>query len=291
VKNIIRIPILLVLVALALTACGLLQEPEEASAPIEAIPLEAATSTPEAEPVEEEPVEQPTEIMVEEPTAYPAPEEAEAVPDSGDSAYPAPEEPESSPSEAEAYPAPEAEAPAGVLRIYEISQTDSQVRFELNEELRGQPKTVVGVTDQVAGEMAVNLSDLASTQVGVIQINARTLATDNNFRNRAIQNQILDTGAHEFITFTPTSVDGLPASAAAGEEVSFTVSGDLTIRDITQPVVFTVTATAVSEGELAGTASAVVLRADYGLEIPSVPNVANVEEEVELYIDFVAFED
>ena len=107
-----------------------------------------------------------------------------------------------------------------------------------------------------------------------------------------IQNQILDTGSHEFITFTPTSVDGLPASAVIGEEVSFTVSGDLTIRDITQPAVFTVNATALSGGvQLAGTASAVVLRADYGLEIPSVPNVANVEEEVELYIDFLANED
>ena len=293
-RNVIRIPILLALVALALTACGLLQEPEEASAPIEAIPLEIATSTPESEPPEEEPVEQPTDVVAEEPTAYPAPEEAEAVQDSSDdTAYPAPEEAGSSSSESEAYPAPEggAQAPAGVLRIYEISQADSQVRFELNEELRGQPKTVVGVTDQIAGEMAVNLSDLASTQVGVIRINARTLATDNNFRNRAIQNQILDTGAYEFIIFTPTSVDGLPASAAVGEEVTFTIAGDLTIRDITQPAVFTVTATAVSEGELAGTASAVVLRADYGMEIPSVPNVANVEEEVELYIDFVAFED
>ena len=291
-KNAFRIPILLTLVALGLTACGLLQEPEEASAPIEAIPLEVATPTAESEPAQEA-EEPPAEETVEEPTAYPEPEEAQSTQDAGDAAYPAPEEVESSPSEPEAYPAPEGEAAAsaGVLRIYEISQADSQVRFELNEELRGEPKTVVGVTDQVAGEVAVNLSDLSSTQVGVIRINARTLVTDNDFRNRAIQNQILDTGSHEFITFAPTSVDGLPASAAVGEEITFTVSGDLTIRDITQPVVFTVTATAVSEGQLAGTASAVVLRADYGLQIPSVPNVANVEEEVELYIDFVAFED
>lgn len=40
--------------------------------------------------------------------------------------------------------------------------------------------------------------------------------------------------------------------------------------------------------QITGTATAVVNRADYGLQIPSVPNVANVEEEVELYIDFTA---
>src|SRR5690606_27226017 len=128
----------------------------------------------------------------------------------------------------------------------------------------------------------------SQTQVGVIQINARTLATDNNFRNRAIQNEILDTGAYEFITFTPTGIEGLPASAAVGETVTFTLVGDLTIRDVTLPATFAVEATAVSETQITGTATAVVNRADYGLQIPSVPSVANVEEEVELYIDFTA---
>ncbi|MBX3055144.1 MAG: hypothetical protein KF770_01610 [Anaerolineae bacterium] len=46
--------------------------------------------------------------------------------------------------------------------------------------------------------------------------------------------------------------------------------------------------TAVSATQLTGTATATVSRGDYGLQIPSVPNVANVEEEVELIIDFVA---
>ena len=44
----------------------------------------------------------------------------------------------------------------------------------------------------------------------------------------------------------------------------------------------------MSETQVAGTASTLVNRVDYDLIIPSVPNVANVEEEVELYIDFVA---
>ncbi len=66
------------------------------------------------------------------------------------------------------------------------------------------------------------------------------------------------------------------------------LDGDLTIRDITQPVTFNVTASAVSDSQIEGTASAIVQRADYNLQIPSVPSVADVEEEVELYINFVA---
>jgi polyisoprenoid-binding protein YceI len=154
--------------------------------------------------------------------------------------------------------------------------------------LRGEPKTVIGTTDQVAGEFAIDLADLSTAQVGTLLINARTLATNNDFRNRAIQNRILSTNDFEFISFEPTSVDGLPDSVAVGEPVEFTITGQLTIRDISHEATFSVEATAVSESQITGTASTIVNRGDYQLVIPDVPNVANVEEQVELYIDFTA---
>ena len=277
-KSIIGI-LLLYFVLFAATACGLLQEPAEPSATIEAVPLDIEEA--------DEPVE------VEEPTTAPEPtEQADEPPVELDEA----EEPEETTEEEvaeEPEPEPEEEteepaAAAGGLVIFEISQDESEVRFELDEDLRGSRITVVGTTDQVAGQIALDLSDLSTAQVGEIQINARTLATDNNFRNRAIQNEILDTGDYEFISFVPTAVNDLPASAAVGEEISFTIDGDLTVRDVTEAVTFTVTATAVSETQISGTATATVLRDTYGLTIPEVPNVANVENEVDLIISFVA---
>lgn len=235
-RRLIRGGILVLAAVMFLSACGLLQEPEEASAPIEAAPL-----------------------VLETPTAEAAVNEAAAG----------------------------STATTGLV-IFQIDPAQSQVRFELDEDLRGNRITVVGTTDQVAGELALDLSNPTAAQVGEIRINARTLLTDNNFRNRAIQNEILDTGAHEFITFTPTAVTGLPATVNVGDAVTFTIAGDLTIRGISQPVTFHVQATAVSATELTGTASATINREDYGLVIPNVPNVANVEEEVELHIDFVA---
>lgn len=245
----------------ALSACGLLQEPETASAPIEAIPLEtqsAGVAATEMPPTEMPPTEA---APVEAATAITEPAEEVAAP---------------------------AESASSGARVYTIDPAGSQVRFELDEDLRGQRITVVGLTDQVAGQMSLDLDDLAQTQVGIIQINARTLLTDNNFRNRAIQNEILETSAWEFITFTPTAIEGMPASATVGEPVSFSISGDLTVRDVTLPATFTIEATAVSDTQLVGSASTVINRNDFGLRIPSVPNVANVEEEVELYIDFTA---
>ncbi len=230
-----------------------LGDTEEASAPISSVPLEL-TGVPTAEP---------------EPTAVPA----TAVPN----------EPDPTP-EPEIVPTP---PPTGPV-IFEISQADSEVRFVLDELLRGDPTTVIGASDQVAGQIAVDLSDLSTTQLGIIQINARTLATDNNFRNRAIRNRILQTDDYEFITFAPTALTGLPDSAAVGEMVSFQIVGDLTIRDITQEATFAAEVTAVSDTQLTGTAVATVQRADFELVIPEVEGVADVDEVVILEIDFTA---
>jgi polyisoprenoid-binding protein YceI len=174
------------------------------------------------------------------------------------------------------------------LVVFQIAPDPSQVSFSIYEELGGQPKTVVGTTSQVAGQLAVDTQDLSQTQVGVIQVNARTLATDSERRNGAIRNFILNTNQYEFITFTPKSLTGLSGAAQPGQSFTFQMSGDLTIRNVTQSVTFTVTAQGVSASQIAGTATATVKRSDFNLTIPSVPNVANVGEEVTLQIDFVA---
>jgi polyisoprenoid-binding protein YceI len=239
-RRIITLAALGIFSLLALGACGLLQEPEEASGPIEAVPLKI-----DAE--EQEGASQP------DPTEETTPDES-----------------------------------SGGVVVFSIDPAQSEVRFEIDEDLRGDRNKVVGITDQVAGEIAIDRGDLSTVQVGIIKINARTLLTDNDFRNRAIQNRILDTGGFEFISFEPKAIEGLPASVAVGEAVSFSIVGDLTIRDIVQETTFEMEATLTSEDEIIGSARTIVARADYGLNIPSVPNVANVEEEVELYIDFVA---
>jgi polyisoprenoid-binding protein YceI len=172
--------------------------------------------------------------------------------------------------------------------VFQIVLDQSQASFSIYEELAGQPTTVVGVTDQVAGEIALNLQDLSQSMVGVIQVNARTLATDNDRRNNALRRFILNTDQYELITFTPTSIIGLSGAAQTGQTLTFQIAGDLTIRDVTQPVVFEVTATGESATRLTGTATATVKRSDFNLTIPSVPNVANVGEEVTLEIKFVA---
>ena len=253
----------------------ILVPPEEASAPIEAIPLELATSE-TASTAELEPTSEPT------PTIVPEATETSEVVDQAETIAPTPtDQPSPTPT---LEPTPTSEP----LQIFTIRQEDSEVRFVLDEDLTGMRNTVIGRSNQVAGQIAIAYSDLSSVQMGIMQVNARTLATDSEFRNRSIYNEILDTNEFEFITFVPTEIIGLPDSVAVGETVTFEVLGDLTIRDITAPTTFNMTVTVISDSEISGSGSTTVLRETFALTIPNVEGVTNIDEMVQLYIDFVA---
>lgn len=249
VKRVAIIAVIAILVAVGTVAYSFLRTPTEATAPITAIPLAANSAAPSAADK--------TDV----PAAAATPREAAAN---------------------------EAPAEAAEQIIAQIAQDESQARFLIDEVLNGEDVTVVGATNQVAGEIAVDPQNPDATQVGVIQINARTLATDNNFRDRAIKNQILNTDQYEFITFTPTEIVGLPDNGEVGQRYTFQIVGDLTIRDQTRQVTFDVTANPVSDTRLEGSANTTINYADFGITIPQVRQVAGVSDEVRLEIDFVA---
>lgn len=211
----------------------------------------------------------------------------EAIPIEIEAAGEASSDPQQASETTNEHAAVDLDQPSGTA-IFAILPESSEVRFILDELLRGVPTTVIGVTNQVSGEIAVDFDQPGNARVGTVLVNARTLVTDNDFRNRAIKNEILNTSAYEFITFTPTSISGFPENPYLGEEFTFQIIGELTIRNVTREVTFDAKVTAESENRILGSASTIVSRGDFGLEIPSVPSVADVDENVRLEIDFVA---
>ncbi len=174
--------------------------------------------------------------------------------------------------------------------VYRIVQDQSSVLFEIDEVLSGVDTHVVGTTSEVAGDILVNFSDPSASEIGDISINARTFATDNDRRNSAIGRFILQSedDANEFITFSPASITGLPDVIIVDNTLTFQITGELTIAGATQTVTFDATATLSDADVLSGTATATVLYSDFGIAIPSVPQVAGVSDEVVLTINFVA---
>jgi polyisoprenoid-binding protein YceI len=313
-KKILVVGAVIAIVAIGIVVYAFLKTPEEASGPIEAIPIttddkttatdtasETATETP---PAAEEVV--PTEEPETQTDTGPEAETGEATDDTAADAGAVTEsemeggadnttnpDTEAKPtSETDAgtsgEPTESGEAATALPIIFEIIPAESEARFYIDEVLRGEPITVVGATDQVAGQFAVNPNDLSITEVGVIQVNARTLATDNQFRNRAIKNRILLTDDYEFITFTPQDVIGLPETGTVGETYTFQIVGNLAITDVTQQKTFDVTATAVSDTRLEATATTAFPYTDFELFIPDAPAVDTVDDEVRLEVEFVA---
>ena len=205
-------------------------------------------------------------------------------------AAPAPAAPATAAPQPEATQAPAAAQPTGDATLYRIVSEESEARYEIDELLRGEPFRVVGRTDQVAGDIILDFADASASQVGVIRINVRTLMTDEERRDRATRSRILQSAedAYEFVDFTPSALEGLPDAVSVGDTATFTIVGDLKIREITAEARFQATVNVVAEDRLEGTAEATVLRSTYDLIIPNVPFVADVSDEVLLGIEFVA---
>lgn len=184
---------------------------------------------------------------------------------------------------------------AGERMTFVIDASQSVASFHLDEVLRGEPTTVVGTTDQVAGQLLVVADDLGSSTISDVVINARTFSTDSEQRNRAIRGPVvLDSASdeHELIVFTPTSISGLEdTEAVVGESYQFIVDGELTIKGVTAPATFDVTVDMIDESSIFGVATTQVLRSDFGIGIPSVPFVADVGDEVLLTLEIVALAD
>jgi polyisoprenoid-binding protein YceI len=294
VKKVLAVAGVIILVAVALVAFSFFKTPQEASGPIEAIPITADPDQPSATEISNatseerdfavEDVETPVEAKPQADTPVEidagAEPETEAAADAGNDAE----------AEAEASSGDDEtnrETAAGPI-IFEIVAAESQARFLIDEVLRGAPITVVGATDQVAGQLTAIPNDLSVSRIGASQVNVRTLATDNEFRNRAIKNQILRTNDHEFVTFKPTEVVGLPETGAVGETYTFQIVGELTVTDVTRPVTFDVVATATSDTRIEGSATTAFPYTDFELFIPDAPAVDTVDNVVRLELEFVA---
>ena len=260
----------------------------EASEPISAPTLAVAQSTPTESPAPAATQAPATRAATTAPTATQAPTTKAAA-----TATPPPQATETAaptPTPVQATPTAAAAEPAGEKVLFRLVQAESRVRFEIDEILRGSPKRVVGLTDQVAGDLIIDFASPQDSQLGTLRINVRTLQTDDGRRDRAIRSRILQSAddAYEFVEFEPTSLVGLPAEVAVGDELQFTIVGTLTIREISAEVTFDAVVALESDGRVSGSAAATIQRETFELTVPNVPFVASVGEDVLLAIDFAA---
>jgi polyisoprenoid-binding protein YceI len=174
--------------------------------------------------------------------------------------------------------------------VFMLDSSSSKATFTIDEVLFGSPNTVIGQTNQVAGQILVNQQNPSQSQLGEIKVDLSTLVTDNDLRNHTLQGRILETGqsGNRYATFVAQSITGLPSSIAVGQQVSFKITGALKVHGVTKTVTFDAQVKEVSAKQLTGQAQTTVKYSDFNISIPNVPSVSSVGESVKLAITFIA---
>ena len=197
------------------------------------------------------------------PENYPAPQETEEVqvteaPDTPEEpGYPPPYNTATPIGGAEsAYPAPEEG-----METFLIVPGESTVTYEVGEVFLNQDNAfnlAVGVTSEVNGEIIVDRNNPQNSTIGIVRVDVSKFESDNQRRDNDIRERFLESSLFQVVEFTPSEIQGLPESYEEGQTISFQVSGDLTIRDVTKPVTFEVSLT--GEGDsITGEATTAIL--------------------------------
>lgn len=169
---------------------------------------------------------------------------------------------------------------------YRINPETSSVSFAINEILRNEPFTAIGTTNAVFGDVAFDGKNLA---FGTIQVNARTLKTDDTRRDGALARLILksEKDENEFIVFTPTGLNRVPRTIPSNTPFEFSLLGDLTISGVTKPASFDITMT-ITTTNISAEISSTLNRSDFSLTVPSLPFLASVDDVVTISGSVVA---
>ena len=106
-----------------------------------------------------------------------------------------------------------------------------------------------------------------------------------NGQLRGIVRRVLETDQFPSVEFSPTSIKGLPKILPTSGAHTFDVSGNLTVKGVTKPTLWHVTAES-KNGQIAGTASTLFTFADFNIDQPHVPIVLSVNDTIRLEYDF-----
>jgi polyisoprenoid-binding protein YceI len=146
----------------------------------------------------------------------------------------------------------------------------------------------VGTTQAIQGQLNLNFDDLSSpVEDNYFEVDLSTLTSDQSLRDGWIRDNGPSFGQYPIATFVANSVTGAPTSYTEGEEVEFALTGDMTIREITQPVTFTVRAS-LQDNRLQGVATSSMLLTDFGIDPPSFANTLTVKDEFTIQVEFLA---
>lgn len=173
--------------------------------------------------------------------------------------------------------------------VVKIDPQNSEARYKVREQLvkNNLPNDAIGRTKDISGLITIKPDGMIDSTNSKIVVNVSSLQTDQNMRDNFVRRNVLQTSQYPEVTFVPTQVSGLSWPLPQSGPVSFKLTGDLTIRDVTKPVTWDVTGNIQngSNAQASGMATTSFKFEDFNLDQPQVPVVLSIVDNITLEVD------
>jgi polyisoprenoid-binding protein YceI len=176
---------------------------------------------------------------------------------------------------------------------YAIVPDESRATYHARQQVfaPGIGAGVDGSTTGVTGAIFFDAQHPARSQIGTITVPVDQLTSGIDARDQQLRGAYLESSTFPTATFTATGLENLPDTAYTdGEELHFKIAGDLTVHDVTRPVVFDATAR-ITGDMLTGSATTTIMMSDFGIEVPDLANFVKAEDAVGLELSITAQRD
>ena len=182
-------------------------------------------------------------------------------------------------------------APSGEARVFRILAEQSEASYAVEEEFFNRSirfVTAIGRTSTIDGELTL-LIEGNQLQLGdnPFVVDLRTLASDSGQRDRRIRSEWLQSNTFPWAEFRASGVSGFPVDATEGQDIAFELAGEMTIREVTQPLVFD-TVARLDGDTLTATAVTYLYMRDFGFEPPNILGMLTVTDGVTVTVNLTA---
>jgi polyisoprenoid-binding protein YceI len=162
----------------------------------------------------------------------------------------------------------------------------SEARYRVREQLAGAdlPNDAVGRTKDFTGTLVIKPDGSIGSAESKFVVSMGTLASDQSMRDNFVRGNVLQTNQYASAIFVPKQASGLPSPLPQSGSVSFKLTGDLTVRNVTKPITWDVTAQ-VQGNQVIGQATTTFKFGDFNLTQPRVGRVLSIEDNIKLELD------
>lgn len=170
-----------------------------------------------------------------------------------------------------------------------VVQDGTTARYIVGERLArlSIPSEAIGETSDVTGTIIFNENGSVLSKASVLTVGVDGLTSDESSEDGFLRRSSIQTSRFPDATFSINGTEGLDRPLPSEGSVSFTLLGNMRIRDVSKPV--TLDAEAQFTGDsITATASTIITFDQFEMSKPSLAFILSVEGEIRLELDIQA---